>query len=57
MDVRDGETSTPQILIPTESHDDLRRELNATRTHEQALTPLLTGSQIGSSTIGRSISR
>ncbi|MEE3325750.1 MAG: transcription-repair coupling factor [Myxococcota bacterium] len=40
MDVRDGETSTPQILIPTESHDDLRRELNATRTHEQALTPL-----------------
>ena len=40
IDVRDAENPTPPLPIPTESHDDLRRELNASRTHDHALSPL-----------------
>ena len=40
IEVHDTEDATPSILIPTENHDDLRRELSAARTHERALAPL-----------------
>ena len=40
IDVLDAEDATEPIPILTKNHDELRRALNAARTHEQALAPL-----------------